>query len=316
MQFVTVLHDDCGAVTNFIDEKFVAEKLAEFQAKCSWHKGKKLIKKLNAEIAKYKAEITRDFNAANKAVLDALVTQVKQLDAAVEKAQELKTRDGSVGKAKEAVAEVKKKILAHKKPLEDRLSALDNALSDKGSRLSNHFHRSAAESDEQNLPLLRDKAAYFKSRLLNCTKHWAPEEDHTSCGSSAPCRQSGWLRDTVPLNADAAEVLKVSPLLRMFFNLYLIFCVAHLVHEGAQDRHVRRGAQVLRTRARNLRHRVLQLFPQNVGAQVSLLFQILPHANSNGCHALEREQGQLEKRTRAPKSATEGQARPRADALA
>jgi hypothetical protein len=223
-QFVTVLHDDCGAVTNFIDEKFVAEKLAEFQAKCSWHKGKKLIKKLNAEIVKYKAEITREFNTTHKAVLDALIAQVKQLEAAVEKAQELKSRDGSVGKAKEALGEAKKKVLAHKKPLEDRLSALDEALSDKGSRLSNHFHRSAAEANEQNLPLLRDKVAYFKSRLLNCTKHWAPQEVHSTCGSSAPCRQAGWVRDTVPLNADAVEVLKVRFFFGFFISLPYLLC--------------------------------------------------------------------------------------------
>ena len=203
-----MLHDDCGAVTNFIDEKFIAEKIAEFQAKCSWHKGKKLPKKLEAELAAFIAEITRAHNASVKSTIAAFQARIKKLEEDVKAAQLAKLRDGSVGQAQRAIDAVKKEIGATNKPLADRIDALETALSDKGKRLSNHFHRSAAQADAQTLPLL-DKVAFFKRKLFNCLKHWAAEEDHSECDATAPCRQPGWLRDTVPLNADAVEVLQV-----------------------------------------------------------------------------------------------------------
>jgi len=42
---------------------------------------------------------------------------------------------------------------------------------------------------------------------MNCTRHWAEDEDHAACNDDAPCRLPGWVRDTKPLNADAVEVL-------------------------------------------------------------------------------------------------------------
>jgi hypothetical protein len=210
----TVVHDNCASITAIIESDFVAAELALRQNKCSWHLGKKLAKKLIAVKDAYITELRKSDKSGSPELADQLEAAKKARAALNEVANPPR---GAKAEADRAIKSLREKMKASAQPLDNLIAEIENQISDKAKKLSDHFHRAATSCDRT--------LESFRSHLLNCIKHWAIASDHSQCHPEAKCKAPGWQRDTVPIGEHAAEIIRVlSPLLfspKSTLNLFL-----------------------------------------------------------------------------------------------